>query len=130
MGFIESKVAEEIVEKREMGFIESKVAEEIVEKREMGFTESRVAEEKVQGDVVFPKILLPGAGSDGGLDKLVLAERSLVLAALIRHRALLFLASTWPPSGTLNSSRMPSDGKHQLGRIHLDRSQASKVLVV
>ncbi|KAG0499791.1 hypothetical protein HPP92_004482 [Vanilla planifolia] len=56
----------------------------------MGFIESRVDDEKLSGGVAFPKTLLPEAGSEGDLAKLVRAERETLVAALGHHSALLF----------------------------------------
>ncbi|KAG0499780.1 hypothetical protein HPP92_004471 [Vanilla planifolia] len=56
----------------------------------MEFIERRVVEEQLFGEVAFPKTLLPTAGSDGDLVKLVLTEGETLLTALGRHSALLF----------------------------------------
>ncbi|KAK8951449.1 Clavaminate synthase-like protein [Platanthera zijinensis] len=56
----------------------------------MGFVEGSLGEAKFIGDDVFPKTLLPAAGSDRNLAKSVLAGRESLVAALRRHRALLF----------------------------------------
>ncbi|KAI0494352.1 hypothetical protein KFK09_024486 [Dendrobium nobile] len=56
----------------------------------MGFTEGSLAEAKLIGDDVFPKTFLPAAVSERNLAKSVLAERESLVAALRRHRALLF----------------------------------------
>ncbi|KAH0452535.1 hypothetical protein IEQ34_019834 [Dendrobium chrysotoxum] len=54
------------------------------------FIEGNLAEAKFIGDDIFPKTLLPSAGSNRSLAKLVIAERESLIAALRRHRALLF----------------------------------------
>ncbi|XP_028548698.1 clavaminate synthase-like protein At3g21360 [Dendrobium catenatum] len=56
----------------------------------MGFIDGSLAEAKLIGDDVFPKTLLPAAVSERNLSKSVLAERESLVAALRRHRALLF----------------------------------------
>ncbi|KAI0494351.1 hypothetical protein KFK09_024485 [Dendrobium nobile] len=54
------------------------------------FIEGSLAEAKFIGDDIFPKTLLPSAGSNRNLAKSVIAERESLIAALRRHRALLF----------------------------------------
>ncbi|KAK8967396.1 Clavaminate synthase-like protein [Platanthera guangdongensis] len=56
----------------------------------MGFVEGSLGEAKFIGDDIFPKTLLPAAGSDRNLAKSVVAGRESLVALLRRHRALLF----------------------------------------